>query len=225
MIERLRNLFSIAGLLLILFIFVSTASAQGDKIFAEKKCVECHAIQGPSKITTIDERLKKKGPDLWFAGSKFNKEWLIEWLERGTQIRSIKYNTLSPEPNSEKHPMLPLPEKEAHAVAEYLVTLVDKEIKEGSVKPGSGNDKKVKKAFEKDFACYSCHKMKAGDEAIGGVSGPTFLDAGKRLKADWINAYLLNPDRYEPKGRSPKFNHIATPEILSGLADYVASFK
>lgn len=223
MIERFRNLFSIAGLLLILFVFVSTASAQGDKIFAEKKCGECHAIQGPSKISTIDERLKKKGPDLWFAGSKFDKEWLKGWLTKGDQIRSIKYSTLSPEPASDKHPTLS--DKEAEDVATYLSTLVDKEIKAGAVKSGSGNDKKVKKAFDKDFACYSCHKVKVGDDAIGGVSGPTLIDAGKRLNADWINAYLLNPDRYEPKGRSSKFNHIATPEILSGLADYIASFK
>ena len=223
MIERWRNLFSIAGLLLILFIFVSTASAQGDKIFADKKCGECHEVQGPSKINSIDERLKKKGPDLWFAGSKFNKGWLAEWLAKGDQIRPIKYSALSPEPATDKHPALS--GKEAEDVAAYLSTLVDKEIKEGSVKAGSGNDKKVKKAFDKDFACYSCHKMKVGDEAIGGVSGPTLIDAGKRLNPNWINAYLVNPDRYEPKGRSSKFNHIATPEILSGLADYIASFK
>lgn len=223
MIERLRNLFSIAGLLLILLIFVSTASAQGDKIFADKKCGECHAVQGPSKINSIDERLKKKGPDLWFAGSKFNMEWLKEWLAKGDQIRSVKYSALSPEPATDKHPALS--GKEAEDVAAYLSTLVDKEVKEGSVKAGSGNDKKVKKAFEKDFACYSCHKVKVGDDAVGGVSGPTLIDAGKRLKADWINAYLLNADRYEPKGRSSKFNHIATPDILSGLADYIASFK
>ncbi len=221
--RRGKSLFIVVGLLLFSLLFVSTSSAQGDKIFAEKKCGECHAIQGPSKISTIDERLKKKGPDLWFAGSKFNKEWLNEWLEHGGQIRTLKYSAVSPEPSTDKHPTLT--DKEAHAVAEYLMTLTDKEIKAGSVKPGSGNDKKVKKAFEKDFACYSCHKMKAGDDAIGGVSGPTFLDAGKRLNADWINAYLVNPDRYEPKGRSPKFNHIATPEILSGIADYIASFK
>lgn len=221
--RRERSLFIVVGLLLISMIFVSTASAQGDKIFADKKCGECHAVQGSAKITTIDDRLKKKGPDLWFAGSKFNKGWLAEWLAKGDQISSIKYSALSPEPATDKHPALS--GKEAEDVAAYLSTLVDKEIKEGSVKAGSGNDKKVKKAFEKDFACYSCHKVKVGDDAIGGVSGPTLIDAGKRLKADWINAYLLNPDRYEPKGRSPKFNHIATPEILSGLADYIASFK
>lgn len=220
---RERSLFIIVSLLLFSLISVSTSSAQGDKIFADKKCGECHAVQGPSKITTIDERLKMKGPGLWFAGNKFNKEWLAEWLAKGDQIRGIKYSTISPEPATDKHPTLS--GKEAEDVAAYLVTLTDKEIKAGAVKPGSGNDKKIKKAFEKDFACYSCHKIKAGDEVIGGVSGPTLVDAGKRLKADWINAYLANSDRYEPKGRSPKFNHISTPEVLSGIADYIASFK
>ncbi len=218
-----RSLFIVVGLLLFSLFFVSTSSAQGDKIFAEKKCGECHAVQGPSKISTIDERLKKNGPDLWFAGSKFNMEWLKEWLAKGDQIRSVKYSALSPEPATDKHPALS--GKEAEDVAVYLGTLIDKDIKTGSVKPGSGNDKKVKKAFEKDFACYSCHKLKVGDDTIGGVSGPTFVDAGKRLNADWINAYLANPDRYEPKGRSSKFNHISTPEVLSGIADYIASFK
>src|SRR3972149_7480386 len=54
----------------------SLAGGEGGQTFKAKKCADCHATSGPSKIASIEEWEKKKGPDLWFAGSKFNAEWL-----------------------------------------------------------------------------------------------------------------------------------------------------
>ena len=48
-------------------------AAAGKKAFGAKKCGGCHQTAGPAKEKTIADQLKKKGPELWYAGSKFQK--------------------------------------------------------------------------------------------------------------------------------------------------------
>ena len=55
---------------------LSSASA-ADKL--DPSCSGCHALAKPTD-TSLGRLLTRKGPDLWFAGSKFNKEWLVGWL-------------------------------------------------------------------------------------------------------------------------------------------------
>src|SRR3546814_20179976 len=37
--------------------------------------------------TTVEHLWNRKGPDLWYAGDKFNREWLVGWLQNPTTIR------------------------------------------------------------------------------------------------------------------------------------------
>src|SRR3989304_3425568 len=80
-----------------LFIALSwgVSLADGKGIFASKNCGSCHQIQGPAAEKTFDDQLKKKGPELWYSGSKFKKEWLEEWLEKPATIRLLKYNSVT----------------------------------------------------------------------------------------------------------------------------------
>ena len=50
----------------------------------------CHALVKPTD-TSFDRMLTRKGPDLWFAGSKFNAEWLVAWLQDPKPIRPAGY--------------------------------------------------------------------------------------------------------------------------------------
>src|SRR3546814_16321525 len=37
--------------------------------------------------TTVEHLWNRKGPDLWYAGDKFNREWPVGWLQNPTTIR------------------------------------------------------------------------------------------------------------------------------------------
>ena len=205
-----------------LFIALSwgVSLADGKGIFASKNCGSCHQIQGPAAEKTFDDQLKKKGPELWYSGSKFKKEWLEEWLEKPTTIRPLKYNSVT-DKNTDKHPALS--KKEADEVAEYLMTLTAKEVAKGTA------EEKVtpqgKNLFIKRYSCVGCHSIKSGAKKVGGVSGPDLSEAGKRLTADWVYAYLKEPKVFKPVKRMPVFVDIINDNEMKTLAGFVAAQK
>ena len=62
-----------------------THAATGEEIL-QSQCSSCHALSKPED-TSLDRLLNRKGPDLYYAGVKFNKEWLVRWLQEPTRIR------------------------------------------------------------------------------------------------------------------------------------------
>lgn len=69
--------------------------AAGDAVFKDKNCGSCHYTAGPAREKSIADQLAKKGPELWYAGSKFQKPWLLAWLQDPKPIRELKYNSLT----------------------------------------------------------------------------------------------------------------------------------
>src|SRR3989304_9542595 len=76
--------------------------ADGKGVFASKNCGGCHQIQGPAAEKTFEDQLKKKGPELWYSGSKFKKEWLLEGLGKRLHIKTLKYKSITEKKS--KHP-------------------------------------------------------------------------------------------------------------------------
>lgn len=221
-------------LVFLLFAAARPAVAQegaGKGIFATKQCGECHDTSGPLKVTSIADREKLKGPALWFAGSKFQEEWLKAWLAQPISIRGVKWGTL--EKGDHQHPAL-TPE-EANKVAAYLMTLTDQYVKTGVIPDGKkmlrSKQIEAKNLFEKKQACFACHKVKVGRSGriVGGLTGPDLTSAGSRLKGDWVYSFLKSSQTYEPFGRMPVFGDKALNKLadkdLQLLAEYVANFK
>lgn len=194
--------------------------ADGKGIFASKNCGSCHQTEGPAVEKTFDDQLKKKGPELWYSGSKFKKEWLQEWLEKPTTIRLLKYNSVN-EKNTEKH--VALSKKEAEEVTEYLMKLSAKEVPAGTITEAV--TPQGKNLFQKKYGCVGCHSIKAGAQKVGGVSGPDLSDAGKRLRGDWVYAYLKEPKVFKPVKRMPVFVGIINDNEMKTLAGFVAAQK
>lgn len=201
--------------------YADASADEGKKIFAGKKCGDCHKTEGPAAEKTFEDKLKKKGPDLWFAGSKFKKEWLGEWMQNPQPIRPLEYNSIE-KTNPGNHPKLA--KKEADEVTEYLLTLKSKDVQEGAVQEGASNIQ-GKLAFEKKVSCFSCHKYKKLDKVVGGLTGPSLADAGKRLQGDWIYAYLKNPKAFTPVKRMPVYENIINDGEMKGIAQYITTFK
>ena len=52
-----------------------------------ERCASCHSLSGPAP-STFEGVLNRKAPDLFYAGSKFNRPWLVTWLQKPAVIRS-----------------------------------------------------------------------------------------------------------------------------------------
>ncbi len=195
------------------------ANAAGGEAFAANKCAECHTTQGPALEKTIADQLAKKGPELWYAGSKFQQPWLQNWLQDPKPIRPLKYNSLSEE-NPGDHPVLAA--GDAESITQYLMTLTSADVEAGVIKPKK--NPKGKLIFVKKMPCSGCHQF-PGKKFKGGRSAPSLHGAGERLNPDWIYAYLKKTRVFKPVRMMPIFEGILRDKDMKSVAAYVASFK
>ena len=200
--------------------------ANGKKLFEAKQCGACHATSGPVKMLPVTERSKIKGPPLWFVGSKFQPEWLISWLAAPTPIRRVKYGGLTK--GGDKHPALS--GADAKTVGDYLLSLTDSTMKSGAVKSKKLKRRtriKAEKLFVKKQVCFGCHEYPSKKGNIGGFAGPSLVGAGKRLRADWVYAFMNDPSRYYPNARMPVYGdqafNLFTEKELKLLAQYIGN--
>ncbi|MEO5330981.1 MAG: cytochrome c [Magnetococcus sp. YQC-5] len=197
------------------------AQAAGEQVFNDKKCTECHYTKGPSKENTIAEKLAQKGPELWYAGDKFQAPWLAKWLSDPKPIRPLKMNSLT-EKNAGDHPKLS--EAEAKEVSEFLMGLKSGQVKAGVITPSSSV--KGKQVFAKKMPCSACHPFPDSDGKVtGGLTAPTFVGAKERLNPDWILAYMTNPKLFKPVKSMPVFTGILKDKEMEDVSSYIANFQ
>jgi mono/diheme cytochrome c family protein len=196
-------------------------TAAGKAAFDAKGCSACHYVDGPAKEKTIDDQLAKKGPELWYAGSKFQKEWLIAWLGDPKPIRPMKYNDITQE-NPADHPALT--GGDIASVSEFLMSLVSADVEAGKVKPKK--NAKGKQIFTKKMPCSGCHQYTGRKKKIsGGRSGPSLVEAGVRLNPDWILAYMQKPKIFKPVKMMPVFAGLLSDKDMMNISRHVSSFK
>jgi len=198
---------------------VRADAAAGEQAFTANKCAECHTTQGPAQEKTIADQLAKKGPELWYAGSKFQQPWLQQWLQDPKPIRPLKYNSLSEE-NPGDHPVLAV--GDAASITEYLMSLTSADVEAGVIKPKK--NPKGRLIFVKKMPCSGCHQF-PGKKFKGGRSAPSLHGASKRLNPDWIYAYLKKTRIFKPVRMMPIFEGILRDKDMKSVAAYVASFK
>lgn len=197
--------------------------APGERLFAERGCAACHLVVGPAALLPVAAREEEKGPLLWDAGSKFRPAWLRGWLEKPTPIRQVLYASL--EKGVNPHPALPA--QEAADVADYLFTLRDSAVLPGLIltgPPPKAAERRALILFLKKQPCYVCHQVRIRKDqnvrprVVGGFTGPSLVEAGKRLNGDWVYAFLKDTPRYSPNGRMPFFGE--KPETRFSEQDY-----
>lgn len=220
---KAKRLFVIATLSLALALPALSAKAEageGKKLFEAKKCGSCHQIQGPAREKTIKDQLAKKGPELWYAGSKFKKEFLSRWLAEPRPIRPLEYNSIAAR-NPNNHPRLSA--QEASEVTEFLMSITSSEAKSFGIT--AKDNPKGRAIFIKKQACYGCHEVAVRGTTAGGLSAPSLKGAGSRLQTDWIYAYLTNPKAFKPVKSMPVYAGILRDDEIKDLAAYVGSLN
>jgi len=193
----------------------------------ESRCAACHTLTKPANAS-VDRLWERKGPDLWYAGNKFNRAWLVQWLQKPTPIRPggvlwFKHakpgeprDTLDPAAAGQ-HPAVDA--ATAAKLADELLTLkADGLVAEGAFKPEGVNLTMGQMSFGKLRGCVACHQDKAGQ---GGLSGPALIDAGQRLQPDYVLAYMKDPQQFDRYVWMPR---VALSDAdLQRLTGYVVS--
>lgn len=207
--------------------FGSGAYAADGKAIAGKECAGCHKLSGPA-AATIAEVLQRKAPDLFYAGSKFNKDWLEKYIQSPTTLRPggvVYINNVKTEGDQDVVKDAPkcgakLNAGDAKAVADYLMTLKDAGMKAGAAKIGDFSAAKAKLLMFKNQACSACH---TDPKKGGGVSCPTFEGIGARLNPDWMHSFISDPKHWDPKVWMA-VEHFSE-EDLQLMVNYLASLK
>lgn len=205
----------------------AAVDAQGVSADLTTQCASCHALTKPAD-PTVDRLWSRKGPDLWYAGDKFNRDWLVAWLQKPTVIRPggvLWFKHAKPgEPRDtldtgavEKHPAVDAATAEKFADA-LLQLKSDGLVPDGAFKPEAINMTMGKMAFGKLRGCVACHQDQPGQ---GGVSAPQLYDAGKRLRPDYVLAYTKDPQQFDRYVWMPRLT-LSDPD-LQRLTGYVAS--
>ena len=188
-------LFLLVSLFFILNPILSNAS-----LIEEKKCSVCHRL---SKI-----EVAKIGPDLFYAGNKFQSTWLLQYLQNPLTLRKagtgFNPGFLKGEFNN-SHPVLS--KKDAIQISQELMTMIFPNMPDetSNLKALSkGQIAKTKYEFERTFSCISCHQsLNLAGKPRGGISGPSLIDAGNRLQASWVAHWLKNPKMFSEENRMP----------------------
>ena len=194
--------------------------AAGQTVFEANECAACHYTEGPAREQTIEDQLAKNGPELWYAGDKFQQEWLVAWLADPQPIRPMRFNSLTEE-NPSDHPALGA--DDSASVADFLMSLTSGVVETGTVKVKK--NAKGRQIFVKKMPCSGCHQYPGRKgEISGGRSGPSLVEAGKRLNPDWILAYLQDPQTFKPVKMMPVFVGLLSDKDMANVASFVGNF-
>ncbi len=216
---RIRTVVGSAALVLVGLMSSPQLSFGNDQARAkniiQQTCVQCHRLEGQP-----DSRFKLHAPDLIWAGSKYQRPWLIRWLtgqEAPLYAKGYKWDlTQAPA----KHPMVT--ESEANALADYFA----EHNKDPRVTVGAFDLSKVTK-FDVTFggmaykahACLGCHTIEENGKLIGGPQSAALQNAGQRYDKDWLFRFGLNPQDFVP--HSGEFLADATEPQLRAVIGFL----
>lgn len=216
---------------------LASAGEMGAKIL-EQRCAKCHNLTGPAP-QTIRDLWERDAPDLFFAGNKFRREWLVEWLQKPVRIRPAGVNYLRTINSTPKHldpkkgpkydvlwgkvlkPLqhLTLKKEEAESTADALMQLrAHDELVSGKKLDTSKkvNLDRGEVLIDKIYGCFSCHQIEPG---YGGYTGPELYTAGARLQPAFMLSYITRPKNWDPKIWMP--NGHVKPDDLQRIVNYL----
>lgn len=201
---------------------------RGRQLLAEFNCIGCHRLEGIDRPAML-------GPDLTNIGTKVSREWLYKWLKEPRTIVDESGNVTVNGYETEDEPRMPkfrLSEMELGALSGFLSTLRAKPVEPYEFDP------RVAAAWEKkpDLAdqgevrfrqmfCSTCHSLavtRAGEtKLIGGEIGPELTKVGSKVNADWLVAWLRNPQGYLSHSEMPRYGW--SDEDLYKVTHYIAT--
>jgi len=215
-----------------------SAGENGAEIL-KARCAYCHDMKGPAP-QTIRQLWKRDAPDLFYAGNKFRREWLVEWMQKPVRVRPAGVNYLraiNSTPTSlmktkkgRKYDVLwgkylkplqheELTKPEAEAVADVLMALKPHYDLTASVTLDESKQVTLDQGeilIDKVYGCQSCHQIEPG---YGGYTGAELYTAGRRLQPEFMLSYIKRPKNWDPKIWMP--NGHVKPDDLQKIVNYL----
>ncbi len=196
--------------------------------FVQENCASCHALTEPDfESLGIEARAERKAPPLYYAGDKYRRNWLVEWLQAPERIRPAgvyppAHIRSTPDGDKIDEASLPthvvLDQSQAEQVADYLSSLrpYQERIDSVTYEPGSISWRMGQMNFVKFNNCSGCHQDEPG---YGGVSGPELHTAWDRLRPEFIFSYTKDPVRWDPHTMMPggDLNEAAVEKLANYL--------
>lgn len=200
--------------LMLLCIVTSGVWGADGKALVEERCNSCHQVSVPEPGTlTLQERTGRKGPPLYYAGHKYRREWLQQWLQDPVRITpgggaywanavvvTVEGDEVDPARLSGH---MAVNTDESAAISDYLMGLkpYPELIRKGEYTPAGLPRMLAEKDFRKFKGCIACHQ---DEEGFGGVTGPELYTAMERLQAEYIASYIRSPTAWEPRSLMPE---------------------
>ncbi|MDQ6967624.1 MAG: c-type cytochrome [Mariprofundaceae bacterium] len=217
-----------AAMALLWSVNASAGAVEGFKFMEKQACAACHNITGEVSAKTVG--LWRKGPALYYAGDKYNQNWIESWLQKPTRIRpsgefyldhtqtGVKWNTLR---HDSLKPHVKLAALDARNVALALTELRAKDAlvnvehynADMTVPSGLGD-----MMFDKVNGCLACHSIEPN---YGGLSGPELYTAAARLKPEYMLSYIRNPQAWNHKSWMPRRE--LSEEDMQKTVNYIIS--
>ena len=186
------------------------------KELIQQACASCHRFEGKA-----DSRFHLRAPDLIWAGSKYQRPWLIRWLTGKEQPLYAKGYRWDLSEGITKHPTVS--ESDANALADYFEKhLIDPRVTVGAfdVSKVTAMEVEFGRQAYKAHACIGCHVIEENGKFIGGPQSASLVESGRRYNMDWLFRFGQNPQDFTP--HSGEFLADATEPQLRAVIGFLA---
>jgi mono/diheme cytochrome c family protein len=202
----------------------------GRQLLSDYGCVACHRLEGIERPTML-------ASDLTNIGAKVSPAWIYKWLKEPHTITDSSGKTVvNGYQTHSRMPQFQLDEKELRSLCAFLSSLHAAPVEPYKFDPrllaaleSSPDVVEQGEARFREMFCTTCHSLavtRAGEtKLIGGEIGPELTKVGSKVNADWLVAWLRNPQAYLPKSKMPRYEwsdrdlYVVTRYIGTKLAD------
>ena len=168
---------------------------QGQTLFAQLRCIRCHADAKLTAAVDAMPELKRDAPALADIGARLNRDWLVAWINNPRSLRPTAhmprlFKSTGADPR-------------ARDIAAYLASLSGAEAK--NLPPG---DAEAGGRIYANLDCIGCHTPPDAAEDSTRVSHKYLL---AKFKPAALRQYLLDPEAHFQWNPMPNF-HLSAGE-------------
>lgn len=204
------------------------AASDGAAVLHELGCADCHAVAAPKpEERTLAAYATRKGPDLFYAGSKYRPEWLHRWLAHPIPIRPAGLHPADRTRTAADGDHLSAEALPAHpavapnrvdAVVSALVSLSwGRQLTAAATPTHAAVPRALAELnFVKFKGCGSCHRTSSASPPL---SGPDLVDAFQRLRPEFLASVIATPQAWDPVAPMPGYG--LEPVEVAKLVEYL----